>query len=75
MDDWHLFEKREGELIRRNYGDMAFLDWKVVKAEQKMDREQLMQSMRLAHELNLARCTRKSKESQVAAESHFAEAV
>lgn len=40
VDDWKLYEKHEGEMIRSRFGEGEFLEWKMYKAQETMDREQ-----------------------------------
>lgn len=40
VDEWRLYEKHEGEMIRSRYGEGRFLEWKMYKAQETMDREQ-----------------------------------
>lgn len=38
VDDWHLVEKLEGETIKTRSGDSRFLEWKMAKAQEKIDK-------------------------------------
>lgn len=40
MDEWHLYEKHEGEMIKQKRGDQAFMEYKEYKANAKMARDQ-----------------------------------
>lgn len=40
MDDWHLYEKHEGEMLKQKRGDQAFMEYKEYKAQAKMERYQ-----------------------------------
>lgn len=40
IDDWRLYEKYEGEMVRSRFGDGRFREWKMYKAQETMDREQ-----------------------------------
>jgi hypothetical protein len=39
LDDWILFEKLEAEMIKQTRGNQGFLAWKVVREEDRIDRE------------------------------------
>ncbi len=53
VDDWILFEKYEGEMVKRRQGKEAFTVWKVAKAKEKVDHEQWKQVLRMTAELKL----------------------
>ena len=59
MDDWLLFEKYEGEMVRQSRGNQGFLDWKTAKAEGNLELEQWKRALELSTELGLTR-TRQS---------------
>ena len=44
LDDWHLFEKLEGDKIKRARGDAGFLEWKLRRKHEKEDREEWKRS-------------------------------
>ncbi|KAM4054604.1 PPIC-type PPIASE domain-containing protein [Hirsutella rhossiliensis] len=51
LDDWQLFEKYEGEMIRQKRGDQGFLEWKTAKAEERINLEQWRRTLELRAEL------------------------
>lgn len=51
MDDWTLFEKYEGEMIRKRQGNEAFTVWKVEKAQEKVDHSQWEKVARMTADL------------------------
>ncbi|PHH91083.1 hypothetical protein CDD83_1711 [Cordyceps sp. RAO-2017] len=53
LDDWQLFEKYEGEMIRQKRGEQGFLEWKTAKAEERIDLEQWRRALELGTELKL----------------------
>ncbi|UNI14242.1 hypothetical protein JDV02_000891 [Purpureocillium takamizusanense] len=61
LDDWHLYEKYEGEIIRQRRGEQGFLDWKRAKAEETMDLEQWRQALELGKDLKLAKPSRSTR--------------
>lgn len=58
LDDWQLYEKYEGEMVKQTGGDRGFLDWKMAKAQERMDLEQWRRTMHLGLELNLAKLSK-----------------
>ncbi|KND95310.1 hypothetical protein TOPH_00584 [Tolypocladium ophioglossoides CBS 100239] len=64
LDDWQLFEKYEGEMIRQRRGDPGFLDWKMAKAEERIDLEQWRRALELGTELKLVRLSQASQSVQ-----------
>ncbi|GFP53894.1 hypothetical protein TASIC1_0003027200 [Trichoderma asperellum] len=60
MDDWVLFEKFEGEMIRQNHGEQSFLDWKMMKAQERMERRQWRRALEVGAALTTARRARYS---------------
>ncbi|KAM0462835.1 hypothetical protein ACHAPV_003660 [Trichoderma viride] len=60
MDDWVLFEKFEGEMIRQNHGEQSFLDWKVMKAQERMEQRQWRRALEVGAALTTARHARYS---------------
>lgn len=60
MDDWVLFEKFEGETIRQNHGEQSFLDWKMMKAQERMERRQWRRALEVGAALTMARRARYS---------------
>lgn len=44
MDDWKLFEKHEGDRIKLTQGEASYLDWKLGREEEKMDRDEWKRS-------------------------------
>ncbi|PON28036.1 hypothetical protein TGAM01_v203173 [Trichoderma gamsii] len=60
MDDWVLFEKFEGEMIRQNHGEQSFLDWKVMKAQERMEQQQWRRALEVGAALTTARHARYS---------------
>lgn len=55
MDDWHLFERHESEMVRQKRGNKAFLVWKTAKAEERIDLEQWKRALELGAQLKLVR--------------------
>jgi hypothetical protein len=55
LDDWQLFEKYEGETIRQKRGQQAWVDWKMDKAQERIDREQYMRTLAFHTSLELAK--------------------
>lgn len=55
LDDWQLYEKYEGEMVKQRGGDRGFLEWKMARAQERMDLEQWRRTMHLGLELNLAK--------------------
>ncbi|KAL6910642.1 hypothetical protein GGI43DRAFT_427205 [Trichoderma evansii] len=60
MDDWLLFEKLEGEMIRQNHGEQSFLDWKLMKAQERMEQRQWRRALEVGAALTTARHARYS---------------
>lgn len=44
MDDWHLFEKHEVEVVKQRKGDHGYNEFKLLKEEEKHTRERWRQS-------------------------------
>lgn len=61
LDDWQLFEKHEGEVIRQRRGDQGFLDWKTAKAQERINLEQWGRALELGTELKLARLSQSGR--------------
>jgi hypothetical protein len=40
MDDWELYERFEGELVKQRCGNPRFVEWKMAKAQERMEKEQ-----------------------------------
>lgn len=56
MDNWALFEKYEGDLIKKVHGVEAFREWRVKKAQEKLERVRRIDPLvELAKGLNLAK--------------------
>ncbi|KAK7430053.1 hypothetical protein QQZ08_003444 [Neonectria magnoliae] len=55
LDDWKMFETYEGETIKQIKGQQGFLDWKMEKAQDKMDQEQYMRTLAFLTSLELAK--------------------
>ncbi|KAI5465652.1 PUA-like domain-containing protein [Mariannaea sp. PMI_226] len=55
LDDWELFEKYEGEMMNQRRGPQAWMDWKMEKAQEKIDREQYMRALAFHTSLELAK--------------------
>ena len=51
MDDWLIFEKYEGEMVKKRQGNEAFTEWKVEKAQEKVDHSQWERVARMAADL------------------------
>ncbi|OAA77713.1 sra-ydg [Akanthomyces lecanii RCEF 1005] len=51
MDDWIIFEKYEGEMVKKRQGNEAFTEWKVEKAQEKVDHSQWERVARMAADL------------------------
>ncbi|KAH6687337.1 hypothetical protein F5X68DRAFT_231812 [Plectosphaerella plurivora] len=63
MDDWHLFEKHEVEVVKQRKGDHGYNEFKLLKEEERHTRERWRQSTDFRASLNLApRSNRESKE-------------
>lgn len=39
LDDWHLYEKHEAETVRKHLGERGYIEWKIRKEEEKLDRQ------------------------------------
>lgn len=39
LDDWNLYEKLEGDKIKLLQGETSYLEWKLRRQEEKLDRE------------------------------------
>lgn len=55
LDDWQLFEKYEGEMIKQKRGQQAWIDWKMDKSQERLDREQYMRTLAFHTSLKLAK--------------------
>ncbi|ODA78831.1 hypothetical protein RJ55_06215 [Drechmeria coniospora] len=53
LDDWHLFQRYEGEIMRYMRGEQGYLEWKAAEEEQKVDIGQWKQALGRAMELKL----------------------
>ena len=53
MDDWELFERYEGEMIRRHRGYKGFLEWKKARAEERLDIAQWRRAIELGIQVAL----------------------
>ena len=42
VDDWHLVERLEGEMVKARCGEDRFLEWKVAKAEERVAKEEFV---------------------------------
>ncbi|KAL6867938.1 hypothetical protein J3F83DRAFT_761322 [Trichoderma novae-zelandiae] len=60
MDDWLLYEKFEGEMIRQHRGEQSFLDWKLMKAQERMEQRQWRRALDVGAALTTARHARYS---------------
>ncbi|KAL7946309.1 PUA-like domain-containing protein [Trichoderma barbatum] len=60
MDDWVLFEKFEGEMIRQHHGEQSFLEWKLMKAQERMEQRQWRRALEVGAALTTARHARYS---------------
>jgi hypothetical protein len=47
MDDWHLFEKLESDILRKKWDDERYLEWKRERAQKKADQEQFQEMVQL----------------------------
>ncbi|KAF7543880.1 hypothetical protein G7046_g9911 [Stylonectria norvegica] len=45
LDDWLLFEKYEGEMVKQRRGDQGFLEWKIEKGQERIDKEQYKRAL------------------------------
>ncbi|KAF4506864.1 hypothetical protein G6O67_006902 [Ophiocordyceps sinensis] len=63
LDDWQLFEKYEGDMIRQRRGDQEFLEWKRAKAEERITIGQWRRTLELRAELKCGTHPRPSKGS------------
>ncbi|KAL7798497.1 hypothetical protein V8C37DRAFT_399267 [Trichoderma ceciliae] len=59
-DDWLLFKRFEGEMIRQNRGEQSFLDWKLTKAQERMEQRQWRRALEVGAALTTARHARYS---------------
>ena len=48
LDDWHLFQKLEGDKIKQTQGETGYLEWKLRKQNEKDDREDWKRSLLFA---------------------------
>lgn len=55
QDDWKLFETYEGEMVKQKEGQRGFLDWKMERAQERMDQEQYMRTLAFQTSLELAK--------------------
>lgn len=39
LDDWALYEKLEGDKIRMVHGEAKYLEWKLTREREKIERE------------------------------------
>ena len=62
VDQWHLFEKYEGDVIRARYGASKFLEWKTSKAEETIDREEAERTEEFLGMNFVSNCVEKKKE-------------
>ncbi|RDA83538.1 hypothetical protein CP532_4480 [Ophiocordyceps camponoti-leonardi (nom. inval.)] len=53
LDDWRLFQKYEGDMIRQKRGEQGFVEWKTAKAEERVNLAQWRRAMELGTELRL----------------------
>ncbi|RCI11094.1 hypothetical protein L249_7184 [Ophiocordyceps polyrhachis-furcata BCC 54312] len=53
LDDWRLFQKYEGDMVRQKRGEQGFLEWKTAKAEERVILAQWRRAMELGTELRL----------------------
>ncbi|RYO90614.1 hypothetical protein DL766_008184 [Monosporascus sp. MC13-8B] len=44
LDDWKLFEKLEGDKIKSTQGEASYLEWKLSRQEEKVEREEWRRS-------------------------------
>ncbi|PQK12119.1 hypothetical protein BB8028_0003g07370 [Beauveria bassiana] len=51
MDEWLIFEKYEGEMVKKRQGNEAFTEWKVEKAQEKADHSEWERVTRMTAEL------------------------
>ncbi|KAM3514653.1 hypothetical protein MY11210_001759 [Beauveria gryllotalpidicola] len=51
MDEWLIFEKFEGEMVKKRQGNEAFTEWKVEKAQEKADHSEWERVARMTAEL------------------------
>lgn len=64
IDEWLLFEKYEGEMIKKRQGNEAFTEWKFEKAQEKADHSQWEKVARMTAELK----RRKNGDASVASD-------
>ncbi|KAJ9154729.1 PUA-like domain-containing protein [Pleurostoma richardsiae] len=65
IDDWHLYEKLESEWIKQRQGDTAFMDWRMRREEEKVDREQWRRTREFRSSLSAPRKKWKSGTSKL----------
>ncbi|KAJ6780294.1 hypothetical protein PWT90_07534 [Aphanocladium album] len=51
MDDWMIFERYEGEMVKKRRGNEAFTEWKVEKAQEKVDHSEWERVTRMTADL------------------------
>ncbi|KOS21269.1 hypothetical protein ESCO_006774 [Escovopsis weberi] len=61
LDDWQLFERYEGEMIRQKCGEQLFLDWKMMKAQERMDQRQWRRAIKVGATLALRKASKNSR--------------
>lgn len=63
LDDWHLYKKHEGEMIKQKRGDRGFLDWKSEKAQDQIEKERYIQEMVFQAELEMEKLALSQRQS------------
>lgn len=53
VDDWNMFERHEGDMIKRWMGTEAFGDWKATKAQDHTERSKYRRMTRVVRDLQL----------------------
>ncbi|KAJ6446479.1 lysozyme [Purpureocillium lavendulum] len=55
LDDWLLYEKYEGEIVRQRRGEQGFVNWKTTQANERLNLEEWRRALQTGNELKLAR--------------------
>lgn len=51
MDDWSMFEKYEGEMVKKQQGNEAFTEWKFEKEQERVNHSQWERVTRMTADL------------------------
>lgn len=63
LDEWHLYKKHEGEMIKQKRGDRGFLEWKSEKAQDQIEKERYIQEMVFQAELEMEKLALSQRQS------------